>query len=120
MDMGIRGRVAIVCASSKGIGRAAAEALGGEGVRLVLCARDEATLHATAESLRTATGTDVLAVPADLRHAEDINRLVQETLEHYGRLDILVNNTGGPPAGGFEAHDDAVWQKAFESLVLSV
>ncbi|HWE62631.1 MAG TPA: SDR family oxidoreductase [Chloroflexota bacterium] len=120
MDLELRGRVAIVCASSKGIGRAAAEALGREGVRLALCARDETVLHATATELQHQMGTEVLAVPADLRKEEDINRLMRETLARFGRLDILINNTGGPPPGPFEAHDDAAWQAAFEALLLSV
>jgi 3-oxoacyl-[acyl-carrier protein] reductase len=120
MDLGLRGKVAIVCASSRGIGRAAAEALGSEGVRLALCARDERTLGDTAAALQHGTGTEVLAVPADLRKEEDCNRLVRETLERYGRLDILINNTGGPPRGSFESFDDAAWYAAFETLLLSV
>lgn len=120
MDLGLRGKVAIVCASSKGIGRAAAEALGREGVRLALCARDERALGATASELQERTGAEVLAVPADLRREEDINRLVRETLARYGRLDILINNTGGPPRGVFESLDDAAWNAAFETLLLSV
>jgi 3-oxoacyl-[acyl-carrier protein] reductase len=120
MDLGIRDKVAIVCASSKGIGRAAALALGQEGARLAICARDANALEATAAALRAQTGAEILAVPADLRKVDDITRLVQETLDRYGRLDILVNNTGGPPPGRFEAHDDAVWQVAFETLLLSV
>jgi 3-oxoacyl-[acyl-carrier protein] reductase len=120
MDFGIRDRVAIVCASSKGIGKAAAEALGQEGVKLALCARDAATLEATAAEIRARSGVDVLAIPTDLRDGTAISGLVRETLSHFGRLDILVNNTGGPPAGPFEQHDDAAWQAAFETLVLSV
>jgi 3-oxoacyl-[acyl-carrier protein] reductase len=120
MDLGLRGKVAIVCASSRGIGRAAAEALGREGVRLALCGRDERTLGATASELQRGAGTEVLAVPADLRREEDIERLVQETLTRYGRLDILINNTGGPPRGRFESFDDAAWYAAFETLLLSV
>jgi 3-oxoacyl-[acyl-carrier protein] reductase len=120
MDLGINGRVAIVCASSKGIGRAAAMALGREGVRLALCSRDAAVLEATAAAIRSQTSVDVIAVPADLRHAADINHVVEQTLTRYGRLDILVTNTGGPPAGRFDAHDDAAWQAAFETLLLSV
>lgn len=120
MDAGLRDRVAIVCASSKGIGRAAAEALGGEGARLVLCARDGERLRAAADAVRERTGAEVLAVPADLTQATDIDRVVERTRAHYGRLDILVNNTGGPPSGRFEVHDDAAWQTAFETLLLSV
>jgi 3-oxoacyl-[acyl-carrier protein] reductase len=120
MDLGIRGKVAIVCASSKGIGRAAAYALAGEGVHLVVCSRDEAALRVTTADLHAATGAEVLAVPADLRRADHIEHLVEATLARYGRLDILVNNTGGPPPGRFEAFDDAAWQAAFETLLLSV
>jgi len=119
MDMGLRDRVALVCASSRGIGRAAAEALAAEGAKLALCARDEATLEATAAAIR-ATGTEVLIVAADLGKREDVDRVMRETLARYGRLDILINNTGGPPPGRFEAHDDAAWQAAFETLLLSV
>jgi len=119
MDMGLRDRVALVCASSRGIGRAAAEALAAEGAKLALCARDEATLEATAAAIR-AIGTEVLTVAADLGKREDVDRVMRETLARYGRLDILINNTGGPPPGRFEAHDDAAWQAAFETLLLSV
>ena len=119
MDMGLRDRVALVCASSRGIGRAAAEALAAEGAKLALCARDEATLEATAAAIR-ATGTEVLIVAADLGKREDVDRVMRETLARYGRLDILINNTGGPPPGRFEAHDDAALQAAFETLLLSV
>lgn len=119
MDTGLRDRVALVCASSRGIGRAAAEALAAEGAKLALCARDEPTLEATAAALR-ATGTEVLAIAADLSKRQDVDRVMRETLAHYGRLDILINNTGGPPPGRFEAHDDAAWQTAFETLLLSV
>jgi 3-oxoacyl-[acyl-carrier protein] reductase len=120
MDLGINGRVALVCAASKGIGRAAATALAQEGVRLTICSRDAAALEATAAAIRAHSGAEVLTVAADLRKAADIDRLVTETLAHFGRLDILVCNTGGPPAGRFEAHDDAAWRAAFETLLLSV
>lgn len=120
MDLGIRGKVAVVCASSKGIGRAAAYALAGEGVHLAICGRDETVLRTTAADLHTATRAEVLAVPADLRRAGDIQHLVDATLARFGRLDILINNTGGPPPGRFEDHDDAAWQTAFETLLLSV
>jgi 3-oxoacyl-[acyl-carrier protein] reductase len=120
MDLGISDKVALVCASSKGIGRAAAEALAREGTRLTLCSRDAATLQATAAEIRAQYGVDVLAMALDLRDGAAIERLVRDTVAHFGRLDILVNNTGGPPAGRFEAHDDAAWQTAFETLLMSV
>ncbi|HXT34132.1 MAG TPA: SDR family oxidoreductase [Chloroflexota bacterium] len=120
MDLGIGGKTALVCGGSKGIGRAAALALGREGARLVICARDQTALEATAADLRAGTGAEVLAVATDLRDGSAIERLVAETVAQYGGLDILVNNTGGPPPGLFEAHDDATWQAAFETLLLSV
>lgn len=120
MDLGIGGKTALVCAASKGIGRAAALALGREGARLAICSRDATVLEATAADLHAATGAEVLAIAADLRREADIDLLVAQTVARYGGLDILVNNTGGPPAGPFEQHDDAAWQAAFETLLLSV
>ncbi len=120
MDLGIRGKSALVCGAGKGIGRAAALALAQEGARLTICSRDAARLEATAAELRAQTGAEVLAVPTNLSDAAEIDRLVERTLAQYGGLDILVNNTGGPPAGKFEQHTDAAWQTAFESLLLSV
>ncbi len=120
MDLGIRGKTAMVCGAGKGIGRAAALALAREGVRLAICSRDAATLEATAADLRAQTGTEVLAVPTNLSDGDAIHRLVEEAAARYGGIDILINNTGGPPAGKFEQLDDAAWQAAFEGLVLSV
>jgi 3-oxoacyl-[acyl-carrier protein] reductase len=120
MDLGIRGKTAVVCGAGKGIGRAAALALAREGVRLAICSRDAARLEATATDLRAQTGTEVLAVPTNLSDVAAIHRLVEEAATRYGGIDILINNTGGPPAGKFEQLDDAAWQAAFEGLVLSV
>ena len=120
MDLGIRDRVALVCASSKGIGRATAFALAEEGVKLALCARGEDALQDTAAAIRTQTGAETLAIAADLRRAEDIEAVFSQTIQRYGRLDILVTNVGGPPSGSFERFDDAAWQQAFETLLLSV
>jgi 3-oxoacyl-[acyl-carrier protein] reductase len=120
MDLGIRGKTAVVCGAGKGIGRAAALALAQEGARLTICSRDAARLEATAADLRAQTGAEVLAVPTNLSDDAEIDRLVERTLAQYGGLDILINNTGGPPAGKFEQHTDAAWQAAFESLLLSV
>lgn len=120
MDLGIRGKSALVCGAGKGIGRAAALALAQEGARLTICSRDAARLEATAADLRAQTGAEILAVPTNLSVGAEIDRLVERTLAQYGGLDILINNTGGPPAGKFEQHNDAAWQTAFESLLLSV
>jgi 3-oxoacyl-[acyl-carrier protein] reductase len=96
MDLGIAGRVAIVTASSKGLGRASAEALAAEGVSVVLCARGREALAATADAIRAAGGR-ALAVEADVTHPGTPARLVQAAVGEYGRLDIVVANAGGPP-----------------------
>jgi len=120
MDLGLRNRVALVTASSKGIGKAIARGLGQEGARLSLCARDEATLAATTHELRSA-GMDILATPGDVSRPADIQRVVDATLAHFGRVDILVCNAGGPPPGDFlDFPDDSAWEKAFQQNLMSV
>jgi 3-oxoacyl-[acyl-carrier protein] reductase len=96
MDLGIAGRVAIVTASSKGLGRASAAALAAEGVDVVLCARGREALEETAESIRAAGGR-ALAVTADVTAPDVPAQLVQAALDEFGRLDIVVANAGGPP-----------------------
>ena len=120
MDLGLEGKVAIVTASSRGIGRATAEALAGEGARIVMCARTQPDVMTAADAIRTRTGAEVLAIPADITKAEDIARLVDRTVEAYGTVNIVVNNAGGPPPGTFEEVGEAAWQAAFELTLLSV
>jgi 3-oxoacyl-[acyl-carrier protein] reductase len=96
MDLGIAGRVAIVTASSKGLGRASAVALAAEGVDVVLCARGREALEETAESIRAAGGR-ALAVTADVTAPDVPAQLVQAALDEFGRVDIVVANAGGPP-----------------------
>ena len=119
MDLGIEGRVAVVAASSKGLGRAVAEELAAEGVNLVLCARGEAALHAAADRIR-AKGTTVIAIPADLSREGEPERVVEEAIGAFGKVDILVTNTGGPPAGRFEDHDLQAWRAAVQLNLESV
>ena len=120
MDYGLRGRVAVVNAASKGIGRAIAEALAAEGVRLVISARNGEALARTATEIAAAQSQQVVPVAADVAQAGTAERLVGEAVARFGRLDILVNHSGGPPAGTFADLDDAAWQAAFELLLLSV
>ena len=115
MDLGIRGRRAIVCASSRGLGRACARALAAEGVDVVVNGRDAAQLAATAEEIRLEAGVDVRAVAADLCTEEGRQRLVAECPDP----DILVNNNGGPPPGRFEDWDHAKWLAALEANLLA-
>ncbi len=118
MDLGLRGKVALVPAASQGLGKAVALAFAREGARLAICSRRLDAIEATAEEARR-LGTEVLALAADLTRAEDIANLVQRTVERFGGVDILVTNAGGPPAGRFDDFDDAAWQAGYELTLLS-
>jgi 3-oxoacyl-[acyl-carrier protein] reductase len=119
MDLGLRDKVAIVLASSKGLGRACAMALAAEGARVTIGARGAPALEKTAQEIQQATRSRVLAVPTDVTKAEDVEAIVTATVREFGRIDILVNNAGGPPAGKFESFGDTQWQAAFELNLLS-
>jgi 3-oxoacyl-[acyl-carrier protein] reductase len=119
MDLGLTDKVAIVAASSKGLGRASALALAREGARVTICARDEAELEATAREIRGETRAEVLAVPADLAGAAGIRDVVAATVEHFDAVDVLVNNSGGPPRGSFADFSDEDWRQAFEIVTLN-
>lgn len=120
MDLGLKGKIAIVTASSRGIGRATAEILAAEGARITICARTAAAVTSAAEQIRGRTGAEVLALEADVTRAEDIERIVARTVEAYGTVNILVNNAGGPPPGTFDTLGDSEWQAGFELTLLSV
>ncbi|NNL68269.1 MAG: SDR family oxidoreductase [Myxococcales bacterium] len=115
MDLGLTGRKALVCASSRGLGRACAASLAAEGVDLVINGRNAETLEATAEALRGAHGVTVTPVVADLDVAEDRDRLVAACPD----ADILVNNNGGPAPGRFVDWDHDRWLAALESNLLA-
>jgi 3-oxoacyl-[acyl-carrier protein] reductase len=119
MDLGLQGKVALVGGASRGIGKAAAMGLAREGCRVAICARNEQPLREAASEIQRATGVDVLAVACDMARAEDIARFVTATAERFGRLDIVVNNAGGPPVGTFERHSDDAWQAALDQNFLS-
>jgi 3-oxoacyl-[acyl-carrier protein] reductase len=120
MDYKLRGRVALVNAASRGIGRGIAEALAAEGVRLVISSRDADAIGGTASELAAAHGTEVVPVAADVSRSGTAERLVDTAVQRFGGLDILVTNSGGPPGGTFGDFDDAAWQDAFDLLLLSV
>jgi 3-oxoacyl-[acyl-carrier protein] reductase len=120
MDYQLRGRVAVVNAASRGIGRGIAEALAAEGVRLVIASRDQAAIERTAAEIADAHQAEVIPVAADVTAADTAGRLVAAAVERFGGLDILINNSGGPPGGVFTDFDDAAWQSAFDLLLLSV
>ncbi|MGE5619941.1 MAG: SDR family oxidoreductase [Sphingomonadaceae bacterium] len=119
MDLGIRDKVAVVAAASKGLGKAVALGLAREGVNLAVCARGEEDLLRTAEEIRLETGVEVLAVVCDVTEPEDVKRLVERTIERFGRIDILVNNAGGPPSSSFLHSSVEDFQRAVELNLIS-
>jgi len=120
MDYRLGGRVALVNAASRGLGRGIAEALAAEGADLVITSRNEHSVRQTAREVSRAHGANVVPVVADVASAAAAGDAVGAAIEHFGALDILITNSGGPPGGGFAGFDDAAWQQAFELLLLSV
>ena len=121
MDLGLRERVAIVGGASNGMGKAAALALAKEGTSVTLCSPDEAKLRqAELDVARASSQHHVLAIPADLSRSEDIKRVVRGTFNRFGRIDISVNNIGGPPMGRPSELGDEEWEQALEQNFLSV
>ena len=113
MDLGLRGKVAIITGGSDGLGLASARRLAAEGAAVAICGRDEKRLAEAAGTLRS-DGAAFLDVAADVARAGDLERLVSETLGRFGRIDILVNNAGTSAARGFDTVDDAAWQADLE------
>jgi 3-oxoacyl-[acyl-carrier protein] reductase len=118
MDFGLRGKVAIVTGSSDGIGYAVARALAREGARLILCARRESLLIEARDNIAKETGTDVLAVRCDVQRLDDVRNLVNETMQRFGAIHILVNNAGSVPSAKFADVDDAQWHQMLEGKLL--
>ncbi len=119
VDLGLRDRVAAVAAASQGLGRAIARELSSEGAKVAICARRERELKETAADIRASTRGDVFPIVADISREADASRFVTETARHYGRLDILVVNAGGPPTGTFETLDEAAWNAAYDLTLMS-
>jgi 3-oxoacyl-[acyl-carrier protein] reductase len=124
MDLGLHGKVALVAASSKGLGRATATQLAREGAIVMLCSRDAQAIDAAVEHVRQAAvesenGGSASGMVADVTRREDIERLVAAAIEQHGRIDILINNAGGPPAGSFETFDDQAYIDALNLNLLS-
>src|SRR4030095_10200731 len=119
MDLGLKDKVALVAAGSRGLGRAVAEELAAEGASLLLCARDPQTLTETAAAIAESSGAQGLAVPADVTVTADIKRVVDTGIERFGRIDILVTNAGGPPAGTFDQLTHEQWEAALRLTFFS-
>jgi 3-oxoacyl-[acyl-carrier protein] reductase len=120
MDLNLKGRVGLVNAASRGLGRGIADALAAEGARLVISSRSQEAVEQTAAEISSQYGAEVLPVVADVSQPEAAATLVGAAVRRFGQLDILVNNSGGPPGGHFGDFDDAAWQNAFELLLLNV
>ena len=119
MDLGLKDRVAIVAASSQGLGKAVAFGLAREGARLALCARTAETLDRTAGEIREQTGADILAEPVDVADYDRVRRFVAHTQDRFGRVDICVANAGGPPSKPFAETTVEDWQAAANLNLMS-
>jgi len=119
MDLGLKNRVAIVAASSQGIGKATAESFAAEGCRLAMCARNAEALGQAAEKIRKQHGADVYTEAFDVTDADAVRRFVDAVAKKFGSVDICVTNAGGPPAKGFLATTYEDWNKAVEANLLS-
>jgi 3-oxoacyl-[acyl-carrier protein] reductase len=119
MDLGLRGKVALVAGASQGMGKAIASAFAREGAKVSMCARREGALKEAAEMIRRETGGDVLPMVADMTKSEDIQQFVASSADGFGRIDIVVTNAGGPPPGEFMKFTDEDWEKAFHLSFMS-
>ena len=121
MNLNLENKNAIVCASSQGLGKAAAIDLAKEGVNLAICSRDQEKIDKAKEEIlqKTDHNIKVIALKADLDSLKDIQIFLQEVEQSLGVIDILVNNTGGPPPSTFEQISDEDWQNAFNSTMMS-
>lgn len=120
MDLGLKGKNALVTASSKGIGKACAEALASEGCNVMICSRNSENLIQVADELIRNYGTDVHWFKCDLRNPDDIEELVKETYRAFGSIDIVVNNCGGPPSNYIINFTDDDWNNAYQEILMSV
>jgi 3-oxoacyl-[acyl-carrier protein] reductase len=118
MNLGLQNRVAMVAAASKGLGRAIAESLAQEGCRVSICARSLESLEPARAAI--AGHGDVLAVACDVSRPEDLQRWFDETIARFGQVDILVTNTGGPPAANFLSLNEEQWKSGIDSTLMNV
>jgi len=118
MDLELKGKSAIIGGASKGLGRACAQALAEEGVNVVLCSRSRGDVDKAAAEIRSSTGVDVLAVAGDLDRNDTIRELIASTVAQFGRLDILVSNSGGPPLAYAVNANEEQWATAVQRSLL--
>ena len=119
MDLRIKNKSAIVCASSQGLGKAAAIELASEGVNVVISSRNEESLKKVKTEIENITDSKIVCIPADLSKAKDIDNLYKEAISELGPIDIIINNAGGPPPSNFEGLNDDDWLSAFNLTMMS-
>lgn len=120
MDLGIKNKVAIVCASSQGLGKSTAMGLAKEGAKVVIFARHKKDLDETAQEIATATNSEVLSLTADVTKVEDIHKVAQTAVDKFGTVHILVNNAGGPPVANFTELSDDMWMNGVNLTMMSL
>ncbi len=119
MDLGLQGKIALVTGASRGLGFATARALAAEGCRVAVNSTNPDRLKQAVETIRSEAGAEVIGLPGDVTDPEVPAQLIAQTVEHFGGLDLLVTNAGGPPPGAFESFDEATWQKAIDLSFMS-
>jgi len=120
MDLGIKEKVAIVCASSQGLGKATALGLAKEGAKVVIFARHKKDIDETAHEISSSMNSEVLPIVADVTKTEDIQKVVKTTIEKFGNVHILVNNAGGPPVASFAELTDDMWMNSVSLTMMSL
>ncbi len=119
MDLGLKGKVALIAGGSQGLGRAVALEMAREGAKVAICALDDPNLPEAAQIIKKETGVDIYTIPADVSREEEARAFVRKSIEHYGTVDILVNNAGGPPSMTFLEIDDSLWYQGFRLNLMS-
>lgn len=119
MELGLKGKVAFVAASSQGLGKAVALELAKEGARLMICGRNKEALEIAKNEIQSAALTEVKFVVGDLSVASDVEKMIATMLKEFSGVDILVTNTGGPPTGKFEELNQEQWDQAYRQLLVS-
>lgn len=119
MNLGLKDRVALVAGASSGLGKAVALALAQEGAKVSLCSRSQRRARAAAREISARTGAEVMAYAADVRNEKACRGWIADAAKKWGRIDILINNAGGPPEGDFEKVTETDWNRGFELNFLS-
>ncbi len=120
MDLSLKGKIAVVGGASQGIGYAIAHLLASEGASVAMVARKTEPLNEACQRITEETGAKTFAIPADIRKAGDCENIIRFALEHFGQIDLLINNDGAPPLGEIQSFDDLAWHRAVEQNLMSV